>query len=208
MGSCAFARHYLRNRCYFLFLRVLRCFSSPGSLLALRGDAVARAGLPHSEIRASTGICPYARLFAACHVLLRLREPRHPSCALLSFPFSFKGNSPFYLLFFFFSIEVKNQRSRISAAVSHSLSATRGLPRCGGLSLCRQAYCLAHLRSLLASCVLYCLCCSCSLSFSTSPGALPPPAGKKTCFSFQYVNVLFFQVVPGRVELPTSTLSV
>ena len=27
-------------------------------------------------------------------------------------------------------------------------------------------------------------------------------------FDFQYVNVLFFQVVPGRVELPTSTLSV
>ena len=33
LGSCAFARHYLRNRCYFLFLRVLRCFSSPGSPL-------------------------------------------------------------------------------------------------------------------------------------------------------------------------------
>ena len=31
MGSSAFARHYLRNHCYFLFLRVLRCFSSPGS---------------------------------------------------------------------------------------------------------------------------------------------------------------------------------
>ena len=31
LGSCAFARHYLRNHCYFLFLRVLRCFSSPGS---------------------------------------------------------------------------------------------------------------------------------------------------------------------------------
>ena len=31
LGSCAFARHYLRNRFYFLFLRVLRCFSSPGS---------------------------------------------------------------------------------------------------------------------------------------------------------------------------------
>ena len=26
-----FARHYFRNRFYFLFLRVLRCFSSPGS---------------------------------------------------------------------------------------------------------------------------------------------------------------------------------
>ena len=30
LGSSAFARHYLRNRCYFLFLRVLRCFTSPG----------------------------------------------------------------------------------------------------------------------------------------------------------------------------------
>ena len=31
LGSSAFARHYLRNHCYFLFLRVLRCFSSPRS---------------------------------------------------------------------------------------------------------------------------------------------------------------------------------
>ena len=28
-----FARRYLGNRCFFLFLRVLRCFSSPGYLL-------------------------------------------------------------------------------------------------------------------------------------------------------------------------------
>ena len=32
LGSFAFARRYLRNRCFFLFLRLLRCFSSPGSL--------------------------------------------------------------------------------------------------------------------------------------------------------------------------------
>ncbi len=47
-------------------------------------------GLPHSDIRASQDICSSARLFAACHVLPRLREPRHPSCALVSFPCSFK----------------------------------------------------------------------------------------------------------------------
>ena len=35
LGSSAFARHYLRNHCYFLFLRVLRCFSSPGSPLRI-----------------------------------------------------------------------------------------------------------------------------------------------------------------------------
>ena len=31
LGCSDFARHYFRNRFYFLFLRVLRCFSSPGS---------------------------------------------------------------------------------------------------------------------------------------------------------------------------------
>ena len=31
LGFSAFARHYLRNHCCFLFLRVLRCFSSPRS---------------------------------------------------------------------------------------------------------------------------------------------------------------------------------
>ena len=32
LGSSAFARRYLRNRVFFLFLRVLRCFTSPGAL--------------------------------------------------------------------------------------------------------------------------------------------------------------------------------
>ena len=31
LGSFPFARRYLGNHCCFLFLRVLRCFSSPGS---------------------------------------------------------------------------------------------------------------------------------------------------------------------------------
>ena len=52
-------------------------------------------GLPHSEIRASRDICSCARLIAACHVLLRLREPRHPSCALFSFPFFFSRKVAF-----------------------------------------------------------------------------------------------------------------
>ena len=33
LGSFSFARHYSRNRFFFLFLWVLRCFSSPRSLL-------------------------------------------------------------------------------------------------------------------------------------------------------------------------------
>ena len=36
LGSSAFARHYLRNHYYFLFLRVMRCFSSPRLPTALR----------------------------------------------------------------------------------------------------------------------------------------------------------------------------
>jgi hypothetical protein len=40
LGCSAFARHYLRNHYCFLFLRVLRCFSSPGSPPAHAGFQV------------------------------------------------------------------------------------------------------------------------------------------------------------------------
>ena len=57
--------------------------SVPRVRSAFCGDGIAPAGLPHSEIRGSRDICSSPRLFAACHVLLRLREPRHPPCALV-----------------------------------------------------------------------------------------------------------------------------
>ena len=41
-----------------------------------RGVGIPPDGFPHSDIRGSPGICPSPRLFAACHVLLRLREPQ------------------------------------------------------------------------------------------------------------------------------------
>ena len=41
-------------------------------------------GCPIRISAAVAGICPLPRLFAACHVLLRLREPRHPPCALFT----------------------------------------------------------------------------------------------------------------------------
>ena len=43
------------------------------------------AGLSHSEIPGSKVICTYPGLIAAYHVLHRLREPRHPPCALTCF---------------------------------------------------------------------------------------------------------------------------
>ncbi len=85
LGSSAFARHYSRNHSYFLFLWVMRCFSSPRSPPALRDDTGYGNGLPHSEICGSRDICSSPQLFAAYHVLLRLREPRHPPYALLYF---------------------------------------------------------------------------------------------------------------------------
>ena len=170
LGSCAFARHYLRNHFCFLFLRVLRCFSSPGSLRSLNGDTIARAGLPHSEIRESMSICLSSRLIAAYHVLLRLQEPRHPSCALFSFLFSF--------------------RRRIYLAC---------LSKHGGYS---GKNCIMKFDLLVESYFFSSRCATRSEADSI-------------CLSLQYVNVLVlaaslkpYSVVPGRVELPTSTLSV
>ena len=167
LGSCAFARHYLRNHCYFLFLRVLRCFSSPGSPTAsMRCDGIAPAGFPHSDIRGSRGICPSPRLFAACHVLRRLREPQaspmRPFClSLMSFAFrpslvsrfparGARTRSLFYTLYSVSSLRYQDSRH-------HRLGAA----------------------TLLSS-------------------------------RSQHVNdlVSLFSVVPGRLELPTSTLSV
>lgn len=45
LGSSAFARRYLRNRCFFLFLRLLRCFSSPGSLPYVMDSRTSDGGL-------------------------------------------------------------------------------------------------------------------------------------------------------------------
>ena len=57
-------------------------FASPAILLGIPPKG---GGLSHSEIRASKVICTYTRLIAAYHVLHRLREPRHPPCALAYF---------------------------------------------------------------------------------------------------------------------------
>lgn len=85
LGYSAFARHYLRNHFCFLLLWVLRCFSSPRSLLMYKVTGLLPAGLPHSEIFGSRVICTFPKLIAAYHVLHRLREPRHPPSALAYF---------------------------------------------------------------------------------------------------------------------------
>ena len=92
LGSSHFARRYFGNHCCFLFLRLLRCFSSPGSLripiqvapIQYTVTEVPSAGFPHSDICGSLDICSSPQLFAAYHVFHRLLVPRHPPCALSS----------------------------------------------------------------------------------------------------------------------------
>ena len=90
LGSFYFARHYSRNRFFFLFLWVLRCFSSPRSLLIYYFTHIWISSLflldefPHSDIHVLSIICIYAWLFAAYHVLHRLLMPRHSPYALSS----------------------------------------------------------------------------------------------------------------------------
>ena len=87
LGSFPFARRYLENRCFFLFLRLLRCFSSPGSppctMDSCMDHTIARMRSPYSDISGSWLICSSPELFAAYHVFRRLLVPRHPPCALL-----------------------------------------------------------------------------------------------------------------------------
>ena len=88
LGSSPFARRYLGNRCFFLFLRVLRCFSSPGYLLhayifSMGYLRITISEFPHSEICGLTAVCAFPQLIAACHVLRRLLVPRHPPYALI-----------------------------------------------------------------------------------------------------------------------------
>ena len=87
LGCSQFARRYYGNRCCFLFLRILRCFNSPGWLhtayvFSGRYPGMTPDGLSHSEICGSKVVCTSPQLIAAYHVLHRLRVPRHPPLAL------------------------------------------------------------------------------------------------------------------------------
>ena len=97
LGSSYFARHYSRNRVFFLFLWVLRCFSSPRSppihyfTHVWINQLFSWLEFPHSDIHGLLNICFSPWLFAAYHVFLRLLVPRHSPYALSSLTF-------FYLL--------------------------------------------------------------------------------------------------------------
>ena len=77
LGCCDFARHYFRNRGFFLFLQVLRWFTSLGSLVPDYGfigpyTGFTRAGFPirkspdQSLLAAPRGLSQLATSFIAC----------------------------------------------------------------------------------------------------------------------------------------------
>ena len=75
---------------YFLFLQVLRCFSSLGILpptyvFSRRMLEVRSSEFPHSEIPGSKPVHGSPRLIAVSHVLHRHLAPRHSPKALSSF---------------------------------------------------------------------------------------------------------------------------
>ena len=101
LGSFPFARRYLGNRVFFLFLRLLRCFSSAGCpdapiLFSAPRRNIASAGLPHSEISGSLPACGSPKLFAVDRVLLRLLAPRHPPYALIILTSCFRNSVSVY----------------------------------------------------------------------------------------------------------------
>ena len=73
----------------YLFLRVLRCFSSPGALylayvFSQECLGISPGRFPHSEIPGSSLASSFPRHFAGSHVLLRRLVPRHPPWTLTS----------------------------------------------------------------------------------------------------------------------------
>ena len=89
LGYSAFARRYWRNHYCFLFLWVLRWFTSPRCLLTAYGfsggfSGISQRGFPHSETPGSKLICSSPGLIAAYRVLRRLLVPRHSPYTLSS----------------------------------------------------------------------------------------------------------------------------
>ena len=151
-------------------------------------------GLSHSEIFGSKVICTYPKLIAAYHVLHRLREPRHPPCALAYFLSNWllrklsiteMGNigesTVWYILLALTKILlfVHHVKDRFSFQREWRITDSNRWP-----SACKA--------DALAS------------------WANPPRGYSRMLFlvfSCHYSSFLSL-VVPGRVELPTSTLSV
>ena len=141
LGFSDFARHYFRNRDFFLFLQVLRWFTSLGSLApayVFSGPfgGFTAVGFPIRRSSDITPVCGSPKLIAAYHVLLRLFLPRHPPCALSSL-----------------SIELTHTQQSLTANVTLSASGTRiAASRISRSNSCRSKDTQLHNFSLRRRC--------------------------------------------------------
>src|SRR5699024_3345515 len=88
LGCFRFARRYLGNRICFLFLQVLRCFSSLGMPrisyeFRYTYCSITNSGFPHSEIFGSSFTYNSPKHIGVSPVLRQCLVPRHPPCALV-----------------------------------------------------------------------------------------------------------------------------
>ena len=130
----------------FLFLRVLRWFTSPGLLLPAyefsRGSPdLTREGLPHSEIPGSKPVCGSPRLIAACHVLHRFSAPRHPPSTLSSLTIKYLKRESFLLPDSL--VKDRDHRGSKSPPSTEQGFGDRKVPDL----ICRRAISSAHARS-------------------------------------------------------------
>ena len=103
LGSSHFARRYFENRSFFLFLRLLRCFSSPGSLPYTMDSCMGDGGFlrrvsPFRHLRLSG----YLRLPAAFRSLSRLSSALSAKASTLR-SFSFNLWFPLSLMLVIFA---------------------------------------------------------------------------------------------------------
>jgi hypothetical protein len=104
LGSSRFARRYSGNRIFFLFLQVLRCFSSLGVpsrryVFTSRYCSITNSGFPHSEISGSKLTYSSPKHIGVSPVLHRLLVPRHSPCALHNLTYSFRYTSHYRVNF-------------------------------------------------------------------------------------------------------------
>ena len=158
------------------------------------------AGLPHSEIWGSKIICISPQLIAAYHVLHRLREPRHPPSALAYFLISgyHRGKSDWYifslLLLLYFTLSIMSK-----------------------IFLLLRFLCVRNFLWRITDSNRWPSACKADAlaSWANPPGIMCQYANSIMCqfhsCHWQFGKLSHWEiisVVPGRVELPTSTLSV
>ena len=157
-----------------------RRFPSYAYFVQRRMTGYCPAGLPHSDIPGSMDICSSPRLFAACHVLLRLLMPRHSPCALSSLTYR-RSHSDL------------SENSWFSLRIMQALQRSKLYVTCILSDAVPQSICFLCVSTEKPLCCLTCFChivqfsrCrSPSASFRLSPAQLP------TAFAVRFEDPIF-----------------